>query len=147
MTIGFVECSTILRGTPMQHRARLDESSELYRRWTTTAIECFTRNCVCEGCYYSTLHCKCRMKETVEILYKRHGEPPIATTFFGQELTQSEAETLTRIIQGDLRPRQAAKDKLFRIAAENGLKFKNNHRRWLKEFVDFVRRNRLRAGL
>lgn len=137
----------ILRGTPMQHRARLDESSALYRRWTTTAIECFTRNCECEGCYYSTLQCKCKMKETVEILYKRLGEPPIATTFFGQELTQGEAATLTRILQGDLKPRQAPKDKLFRIAAENGLQFGHEHRRWIWEFVDFVSKNRLRAGL
>ncbi len=50
------------------------------RRWTKTAIECFKRGCICEGCYYNTFFSDktqhCHMKEAVIETVKVLGSPP-----------------------------------------------------------------------
>ena len=39
------------------------------RRWTPTALECYQRGCVCEGCFYKEFFSgspnKCQMKASV----------------------------------------------------------------------------------
>lgn len=44
--------------------------------WTKQAIQCYNRNCKCEGCYiYKVCECECFMKNTVIELIKRYGIP------------------------------------------------------------------------
>lgn len=51
------------------------------RRWTTTAIECYTRGCNCEGCFYkdffSGSYQKCQMKASVLELVRVIGTPDV----------------------------------------------------------------------
>lgn len=45
-------------------------------RWTTSAIDCYYRGCVCSGCsVYKVLGNRCRMKQSVLMLVKRFGKP------------------------------------------------------------------------
>lgn len=49
------------------------------RRWTVSAIECFKRGCICNGCYYDdffkTSYHKCKMKGSVIELVRVFGIP------------------------------------------------------------------------
>jgi hypothetical protein len=49
------------------------------RRWTSTAVECYKRGCVCSGCFYSEFFKsspqKCQMKSTVLELVRVLGTP------------------------------------------------------------------------
>lgn len=57
------------------------------RRWTPTAIDCFERGCICQGCFYSTFFSKqeyatqsetnkkCQMKAAVLELVRVIGIP------------------------------------------------------------------------
>ena len=49
------------------------------RRWTNIAIDCYSRGCVCNGCFYNAFfkdspH-KCQMKSTVLELVRVLGTP------------------------------------------------------------------------
>ena len=55
-----------------------------YKRWTDTAIECYLRGCICEGClmkYFfdnaaeEKYKPKCQMKRAVIQLVKNYGSP------------------------------------------------------------------------
>ena len=51
------------------------------RRWTNTALDCYKRGCVCEGCFYNdffngTSH-RCQMKAAVLDLVRVIGKPDI----------------------------------------------------------------------
>ena len=47
------------------------------RIWTETAIYCYNRGCVCEGCNtFLILGCHCRMKQSVFELVRKFGAPP-----------------------------------------------------------------------
>jgi predicted house-cleaning noncanonical NTP pyrophosphatase (MazG superfamily) len=46
------------------------------RRWTDAAIYCYSRGCVCTGCFYKEhLESECIMKQTVLALYTQLGKP------------------------------------------------------------------------
>lgn len=49
------------------------------RRWTSTAVECYKRGCVCNGCFYNDFFSKspqrCQMKSTVLELVRVLGTP------------------------------------------------------------------------
>lgn len=47
------------------------------RRWTTTAIECYKRGCICSGCPMKDLikSQKCQMKSSVIELVRLYGIP------------------------------------------------------------------------
>lgn len=49
------------------------------RRWTSTAIECYKRGCVCNGCFYHEFfkgsNQRCQMKSTVLELVRVLGTP------------------------------------------------------------------------
>ena len=51
------------------------------RRWTNTALECYKRGCVCEGCFYSDFFNnskqKCQMKASVLELVRVLGKPDV----------------------------------------------------------------------
>lgn len=53
------------------------------RRWTNTALECYKRGCVCEGCFYadffnsSNSSQKCQMKASVLELVRVLGKPDV----------------------------------------------------------------------
>lgn len=48
-------------------------------RWTPTAIQCFERGCVCDGCFYekffTSQNFNCRMKDSVLELVRERGIP------------------------------------------------------------------------
>lgn len=45
--------------------------------WTRQAIECYQRNCKCEGCFINKVcESKCMMRFTLKELVKRFGVPP-----------------------------------------------------------------------
>ena len=52
------------------------------RRWTNIAIDCYSRGCVCNGCFYHTFFKdspqRCQMKSTVLELVRVLGTPPNA---------------------------------------------------------------------
>ena len=43
------------------------------RRWTNTALECYVRGCVCEGCFYTDF-LKASVLELVRVLGKPNVE-------------------------------------------------------------------------
>ena len=49
------------------------------RRWSKTAIDCYNRHCVCEGCeyqkYFSDKYQICQMKSAVLALVRTVGIP------------------------------------------------------------------------
>ena len=51
------------------------------KRWTPTALECYKRGCVCEGCFYSDFFSataqKCQMKASVLELVRVLGKPDV----------------------------------------------------------------------
>ena len=51
------------------------------RRWTNTALECYKRGCVCEGCFYTDFFNgtsqKCQMKASVLELVRVLGKPNV----------------------------------------------------------------------
>lgn len=51
------------------------------RRWTNTALECYKRGCVCDGCFYTDFFNgssqKCQMKASVLELVRVLGKPDI----------------------------------------------------------------------
>ena len=51
------------------------------KRWTPTALECYKRGCVCEGCFYSDFFSataqKCQMKAAVLELVRTIGAPNV----------------------------------------------------------------------
>ena len=49
---------------------------KIYENWTTQAIDCYKRNCICKGCILNTLESKCEMKKTVIELVRLIGLPP-----------------------------------------------------------------------
>lgn len=48
---------------------------ELYKKWTRQAVECYKRNCRCEGCILNSLESRCTMKKAVIELVKKFGIP------------------------------------------------------------------------
>jgi hypothetical protein len=50
-----------------------------FKRWSASAVECYTRNANCEGCYYqgffSSRSYGCKMHLAVEQLKQTLGEP------------------------------------------------------------------------
>lgn len=48
-------------------------------RWSTDAVNCYKRGCICEGCpikeIVTSLNNKCQMKASVLKLVKRYGIP------------------------------------------------------------------------
>ena len=51
------------------------------RRWTSTAIECYKRGCMCSGCFYSEFFSssnqRCQMKSSVLELVRVLGTPDV----------------------------------------------------------------------
>jgi hypothetical protein len=51
------------------------------KRWTPTAIDCYKRGCICEGCFYNDFFSgatqKCQMKAAVLELVRVIGTPDI----------------------------------------------------------------------
>ena len=46
------------------------------KKWTNASIDCYERQCNCEGCYYyEYLDSKCEMKNSVIKLVKKFGAP------------------------------------------------------------------------
>lgn len=54
-----------------------DLSDELTRRWTRTAIDCYSIGCNCKKCIIPEIMTsqKCQMKKTVIELVKKFGKP------------------------------------------------------------------------
>ena len=50
-----------------------------YYHWTTSAIQCYMRGCVCDGCFYqnffSDKNHKCQMKIAIMSLIRNNGLP------------------------------------------------------------------------
>lgn len=51
------------------------------RRWTQTAIDCYKRGCMCEGCFYKSFFKdssqNCQMKSSVIELVRVLGKPDV----------------------------------------------------------------------
>ena len=46
------------------------------KKWTNASIDCYERQCKCEGCYYQeSLASKCKMKNSVIKLVEKFGAP------------------------------------------------------------------------
>lgn len=65
----------------MISRSRDMGKSVAVRRWTSTALECYKRGCVCEGCFYADFFNgtaqKCQMKASVLELVRTLGKPDV----------------------------------------------------------------------
>ncbi len=50
-----------------------------FKRWSASAVECYTRKAKCEGCYYQSFFAErpysCKMNLAVEQLLETIGEP------------------------------------------------------------------------
>ena len=71
----------ILREENSVLRSRDMGRSIAVRRWTNTALECYKRGCVCEGCFYTDFFNgtsqKCQMKASVLELVRVIGTPNV----------------------------------------------------------------------
>ena len=65
----------------MVHRSRDMGRAISVRRWTNTALECYKRGCVCNGCFYADFFNdtsqKCQMKASVLELVRVLGKPDV----------------------------------------------------------------------
>ena len=60
----------------------LDETEAVigtFKRWSSSAVECYLRNAQCDGCYYKQFFTEkaygCKMDLAVEQLLETHGKP------------------------------------------------------------------------
>lgn len=83
-----------------------------YRHWSTGAIECYERNCVCKGCpTFDLIGKQCRMKQSVLSLVKNVGTP-------------------------DTDPKQSIIDD-ENIKCRSGVKTKEGKRKWISRYFGY----------
>ena len=65
---------------------------ENWKRWTRSAVDCYKRGGVCEGCFYDgffSVGFKCQMKKAVLTLVRNVGAPPRARSpEFSEEILE-----------------------------------------------------------
>jgi len=66
----------------MEYRYNVSCSETLNKKWTQSAIDCYSIGCMCTKCnlykvFFSTRNLKCRMKETVIELVRKIGKPEV----------------------------------------------------------------------
>ena len=125
-----------------------------YRYWTPGAIECYQRECVCEGCLTGQImEQHCRMKSSVIQLVKTLGPPKIFTTIFIPGATEVEEEIIDTILKGAGTLKQIAEHlklneetiksrlySLYRLVEDKGYQFKTSkQRKRLPEFIEYVK--------
>ena len=125
-----------------------------YRYWTPGAIECYQRECVCEGCLTGQImEQHCRMKSSVIHLIKTLGPPKIFTTKFIPGATEVEEEIIDTILKGAGTLKQIAEHlklseetikprfySLYRLVENNGYQFKTSKsKNRLPEFIEYVK--------
>lgn len=125
-----------------------------YRYWTPSAIECYQRGCVCEGCLTGQIMEEhCRMKSSVIQLIKTLGPPQIFTTKFIPGATEVEEEIIDTILKGAGTLKQIAEHlklseetiksrlySLYRLVENNGYQFKTSKsKNRLPEFIEYVK--------
>ena len=124
-----------------------------YRYWTPSAIECYQRGCVCEGCLIAQImEQHCRMKSSVIQLIKTLGPPQIFTTKFIPGATEAEEEIIGTILKGAGTLKQIAEHlglneetikcrlySLYKLVENNGYQFKTSKsKNRLPEFIEYV---------
>lgn len=62
-----------------------------YIRWSRTAIDCYSRGCICQGCPIpEIMETPCRMKDAVRELVRTLGKPDINKIQFIEDETDEE---------------------------------------------------------
>lgn len=126
-----------------------------YRRWTASAVECYSRRCVCDGCITGQIlkSATCRMKITVRDLVKRFGPPPKTLNLI-PGATQHEENIIAAILEGAESLKQIAESveltqetikhrlcSLYRLVEDQGYQFKiPTSRDRLAEFIEYVKK-------
>ena len=123
-----------------------------YKTWTQSAIECYSRQCICTGCpIKAQLESKCYMKTCVMELLEKFGEPP---NFMNDDIFPDMSEKQRKIIDAILNGANTTTEiaailntsrsntttylnQLYQKVQHLGLKFKRKKDR-LPEFVEFV---------
>lgn len=124
-----------------------------YRSWTSGAIECYQRGCVCEGCLTGQIiEQHCRMKTTVIELVKRLGPPKIYENLI-PGATEHEENVVRAIVNGAGTLKQIADNlelneatiqrrlySLYKLIEDKGYQFKTSKQRnRLPEFIWYVK--------
>lgn len=86
----------------MRQRGETSFKGRTFEKWTESAIDCYERGCVCEGCFMKlVLETRCVMKATVIELVRRFGIPkkPEEITAQWLEKRLKEGATLVSLSQ------------------------------------------------
>ena len=123
---------------------------DIFKRWTSQAIDCYRRGCRCQGCILSDLESKCSMKLTVRELVRRYGAPPEYEGYI-DGLTKRQNQVIEAILDGcDTKPEiaeqmgvhecvvQQSLTDMYPLFREMGFKSSKGRNR-LPEFVEFIR--------
>ena len=123
-----------------------------YGKWTKSAIECYSRQCICTDCpTKKLLETPCRMKKCVFELLDKYGEPPqFETLNIFPDLTERQTQIIDAILQGtttkeeigevvNMKPTTVTNylNQIYPKAENAGLKFKKSSCR-LPEFIEFI---------
>ncbi len=120
--------------------------------WTLQALDCYKRNCQCEGCIIKEIMTtECHMKESIDKILKEIG-PPIKEILIFSRITKKQVEIIKAIKRGyktveDLAeyfevPKNKMQGRLrvlYNLAKENGCSFPNKKTK-LPVFIEFIER-------
>lgn len=128
---------------------RINTNSNQYcRAWTESSIECFRRNCRCEGCLIKDImETRCDMKRAVIELIRRYGIPPEKEKI----LSKPEEKIIQAILDGARNRKEIAEyageteewaqshlPGLYKLAEYDGVNY-TNKRYKLPQFIKWVR--------
>lgn len=129
-----------------------------YNKWTQSAIECYSRQCICTGCpIKAQLESKCYMKTCVMELLEKFGEPP---NFMNDDIFPDMSEKQRKIIDAILNGANTTTEialklntntnnattylnQLYKKTENLGYRFKKNFGK-LPEFITFI--NQIEKG-
>lgn len=126
----------------------LYSKSKNWHNWTETAVDCYRRGCVCDGCnIFKIIGEKCNMKRTVLDLVKKFGAPNNNE----KTLTKGEQKIIDAILAGaddyksiEYKTKmthyavQATLSHLYQYAKSEGFIFEDR-KFMLPEFIRWVR--------
>ncbi|MBQ7450697.1 hypothetical protein IJS77_04705 [bacterium] len=135
-----------------KHFAGITNTSN-YSRWTETAIMCYDRGCMCDGCYIQDiLSDKCMMKYSVITLVRILGKPNCGKNGFFEGITEPEQRIVDAILNGFETKKEIAEynnvtpntiqmtlDELYKLAINNGAIFTKQKYK-LPELVEFIKK-------
>ena len=120
-------------------------------RWTQSAVDCYSRNCICKDCpTYELIGDSCQMKNTVRLLVQKFGKPPEIPKGIFPGMTFPEVQITNAILKGCKTTAEIADEigfakgsvngylsGLYVLCELDGYKFKKGNEKF-EEFVQYI---------